>query len=119
MSATAVVFFCHGSRDPGWRAPFERIVDEYRRAHPGRAAHLAFLELMTPGLPEAIDRCVADGHRDLRIVPLFLAPGAHTERDLPALVAAARERWPGLTVRIESTLMESASVRAAVLESLG
>ncbi len=118
MSVKAVVFFCHGSRDPGWRAPFERVVDDYRRAHPDRAAHLAFLELMSPRLPEAIERCVEEGCDDLRIVPLFLAPGAHTERDLPALVADARARWPALSVSIGSTLMESAAVRAAVLGSL-
>lgn len=118
MSVEAVIFFCHGSRDAGWRAPFERIVEDFRRAHPARFARLAFLELMEPRLPEAIDRCAGDGATHLRIVPLFLAPGAHTERDLPALVAEARERWPALQVRIEPTLMASDAVRAAVLRSL-
>lgn len=118
MHADAVIFFCHGSRDANWRAPFERIVEDFQSAQPGRIARLAFLELMEPRLPEVLDRCVTEGATRLRIVPLFLAPGAHTERDLPALVAEARERWPTLQVRIEPTLMASEAVRAAVLRSL-
>ena len=111
----AIVFFCHGSRDAGWREPFDRIVDECRARAPQRRCELAFLELMAPSLPEVIDRLAADGLTAIRIVPLFLAPGAHTRRDLPALIAQARQRWPGLTLTADATLTELPGVRAAIV----
>ena len=111
----AVVFFCHGSPDPGWRAPFDAILASFRARHPGRRAALCFLERMTPGLPDTIDTLVADGVRRIRVMPLFLAPGAHTRRDLPAMLDEARGRWPGLAISAGATLAEDPALQAAIV----
>lgn len=111
----AIVFFCHGARAATWRAPFERIVADFRAAQPGRRVELAFLELMSPSLPEAIDRLANEGAQAIHVVPLFLAPGSHTREDLPELLAAARTRWPGVTFTSTSTLTESPQIRTAIL----
>ena len=114
-----VVFFCHGSRDARWREPFDRIVAAFRQRHPGREVQLAFLELMQPPLPEVLDTLAASGHREIDVVPLFLAPGAHTNEDLPALVSAARSRWPGLCVTVAPTLTEAPQITAAIIALAG
>ena len=111
----AIVFFCHGARAASWRAPFDRIVDDFRAQQPGQRVELAFLELMTPSLPEVIDRLARQGIRAIRVVPLFLAPGSHTREDLPALLADARSRWPDIVFESTSTLTESAPIRAAIV----
>lgn len=113
--AGATVFFCHGSRSPAWREPFERLLDEYRQAHPGRVARLAFLELMTPGLPEVLVELADAGCDDVVVHPLFLAAGAHTRDDLPRLVAEAVGARPALRVRVTEPLLESARLRAALI----
>ncbi|MGE3923459.1 MAG: sirohydrochlorin chelatase [Lautropia sp.] len=115
----ACVFFCHGSRDPAWRVPFDRLVAEQRARQPAVRTEIAFLELMAPSLPETLDALAADGCDEIAIVPLFLAPGAHTRVDLPALADAAQRRWPRLQLRIMPTLLESPAVRAAVLAGFG
>lgn len=115
---SAVVFFCHGSRDPGWRLPFDRLVAEQRRRAPEVAVELAFLELMAPDLPTVLDRLADQGRTRIRIVPLFLAGGRHTRQDLPALVDAARARWPGLQVRVDAPLLEQPMMRTALLDAL-
>jgi sirohydrochlorin cobaltochelatase len=114
----AIVFFCHGSRDPAWRTPFESLAVDYRSRFPGTPVRLAFLELMSPTLPDVLAELVAAGIDDVRVVPLFLAPGAHTRRDLPALVAQACERWPALKVAVAPTLLESDLLRSAVVDAL-
>jgi len=113
------VFFCHGSRSADWREPFELLASEYRERFPGVRVRLAFLELMPPGLPELLAEEAAAGTAALRIVPLFLAPGTHTSRDLPALVADAMRQWPQLAIRVEPTLLESAALRRAIATGLG
>jgi sirohydrochlorin cobaltochelatase len=115
----ATVFFCHGSRNPGWREPFERLLEEFRQANPRRAARLAFLELMTPTLPQALAELAAAGHDVIEIHPLFLAGGAHTRVDLPALVAEATRDRPGLRVTVGAPLLESPRIRAALVAALG
>jgi sirohydrochlorin cobaltochelatase len=111
----AIVFFCHGARAASWREPFERIVADFRAARPGQRAELAFLERMSPSLPEVIERLAGEGVAAIRVVPLFLAPGSHTREDLPALLAAVGARWPSLDLSSTSTLTESPQIRAAIV----
>lgn len=118
QDSPARILFCHGSRDPAWRAPFEVLLEEHRRRFPALQVRLAFLEMMTPSLPEAIDELSGAGCGSISIDPLFLAPGAHTRVDLPALVSAARERWPRLPITIASSLLESPAMRKAIIDSL-
>jgi sirohydrochlorin cobaltochelatase len=117
-SYQATVFFCHGSRNPDWRAPFDALVADYRRRLPEQRVCLAFLELMSPTLPEVLADLAGTGLDRIRVVPLFLAPGAHTSRDLPALVAQTLEQWPALQVEVGPTLFESPALRTAVIDAL-
>ena len=114
----ATIFFCHGSRNPQWRVPFESLAADYQRRFPEQPVRLAFLEMMSPTLPEVLAELAATGVGSVRVVPLFLAPGAHTTRDLPALVAQARDQWPALQVDVAPTMLESEPLRAAVVDAL-
>ncbi len=114
----ATVFFCHGSRSSDWRAPFDLLAADYQQRFPEHRVRLAFLELMGPTLPEVLADLASGGDGPVRIVPLFLAPGAHTQRDLPALLARAGEQWPGLTIEVHSTLLESDALRSAIVASI-
>ena len=103
---TAVVLFAHGSRDPLWRAPIDAVAREMQQQAPAVSVRCAFLELMTPGLPEAVDELVAQGHPTIRIVPMFLGVGRHAREDLPALVEALRQRHPGLLLELQPAIGE-------------
>jgi sirohydrochlorin ferrochelatase len=71
---------------------------------------------MAPALPEVIDELATDLCDDIRIVPLFLAPGSHTERDLPALLHESLERWPELRFHVEPTLTEREAFHEAIVD---
>ena len=103
---TAVVLFAHGSRDPLWRAPIDAVAREMQQQAPAVSVRSAFLELMTPGLQEAVDELVAQGHPTIRIVPMFLGMGRHAREDLPALVEALRQRHPGLLLELQPAIGE-------------
>ena len=95
---TGVVLFAHGSRDPEWAAPFRAIERRLATAKPDAQVALAFLELMEPKLPEAVDRMVAAGCGRITIAPLFMAQGAHLKRDLARLIDDANARHPGVQI---------------------
>lgn len=112
----AIVLFCHGARRAGWREPFDHLRHELAGRTPGVRVELAFLEFMQPGLADTLDRLGRDGAARVLVVPVFLAPGSHSRQDLPALLDQARGRWPAMTIDSRPTLMESAPLRAAVID---
>lgn len=95
---SAVILFAHGSRDPLWRASIDAVAARLHAMAPAVPTACAFLELMTPTLDEAVDALVRGGARQIRVLPLFLGVGRHAREDLPALLAAARARHPGVRI---------------------
>jgi sirohydrochlorin ferrochelatase len=83
---TGIVVFAHGSRlEPANEAV--RVVARQLAAAGGfTAVETAFLELGEPGLEGAVKALVAQGFRDILVVPYFLTLGIHLERDLPRII---------------------------------
>lgn len=112
----AIVLFAHGARNPDWAKPILAIRDAMLERAPQVMVEAAFLEFISPQLPEIVDSLVAAGHKTITIVPMFMAQTGHTKRDLPALLDAAMERHPGLTIHLATPIGEAAGVVAAIAE---
>jgi sirohydrochlorin cobaltochelatase len=110
----ALVLFAHGARAAGWAAPFQRLRDLTAARRPDCAVSLAFLELMTPSLPDEVGAQVALGARDVTIVPVFLGQGGHLLRDLPLLLDQLRASHPQVTFRTVPAVGEDPGVLAAM-----
>lgn len=110
----AVVLFAHGARDPEWARPVRRIAAMISGEVPAMPVEVAFLEFMSPGLDEAIDRVVADGAGQVRVVPVFLAEGGHLKRDVPVLIDAARARHPDCLIDLARAVGEDEGVARAM-----
>jgi sirohydrochlorin cobaltochelatase len=109
-----VVLFAHGSRDPRWAEPFERLRDKVVAQRPDAIVCLAFLELMTPSLADAVAALVSQGCDDVSVVPVFLGQGGHVRRDLPVLADACRSAHPGITLRLSAAVGEDDTVLQAL-----
>jgi sirohydrochlorin cobaltochelatase len=96
---SAIVLFAHGSRDPEWARPFRALRARLEQRLPGTPIELAFLERMTPTLPEAIGALADRGIERITVVPLFMAQGNHLRLELPQIVARACADNPGVLVR--------------------
>jgi sirohydrochlorin cobaltochelatase len=90
---TAIVIVAHGSRAAAANDAHHALCDELAE-RTGRTIVPAFLEIAEPNIPDALAAALADGHREVAVLPHFLAPGNHTTRDIPALVEAARAAHP-------------------------
>jgi sirohydrochlorin ferrochelatase len=53
-------------------------------------------------------RCVEAGASRVVVAPYFLSRGRHIQEDIPALVAAAQEQFPGITCSIADPIGEQA-----------
>jgi sirohydrochlorin cobaltochelatase len=111
-----LILFAHGSRDPQWIHPFQRLAARVRaRAH-GVEVRLAFLESIAPDLAAATDELIGTGAKSIRIVPIFLGQGGHARSDLPALVDSLRQRHPSADIRSAAAVGEDDAVIEALVD---
>ena len=80
------------------------------------AVQLAFLELMSPSVENAVFDLVQQGVRDIRIVPLFFGVGKHIAEDLRNIIDAAQMAHPDVVIQIMPALGQSDWMRQAMAE---
>jgi sirohydrochlorin cobaltochelatase len=110
-----LVLVAHGSRDPEWARPFERIAAILHDKLPALAIGLAFLE-HGPSLEEVVAALVAKGAGSIRVVPVFFGRGGHVKDDLPRLVAAAARS--DVKLRLDPSIGEQPQVIEAIASAI-
>lgn len=117
MGTHGMILFGHGARDARWQEPFQRLAAKLAAAR-GDAGPvgLAFLELMTPSLPDAIATQATAGCDTITVIPVFFGQGGHVRRDLPALIAQCQSEHPGVRLRCAGAVGEDDAVLDAIVQ---
>lgn len=116
MPRRAMILFAHGARSAAWAAPFERLRALTQTRLPDTDVSLAFLELMSPRLPERTAELAAAGVTDITLVPVFLGQGGHVLRDLPLMVDQLRIDHPQLRITVATAVGEAPAVLNAMAD---
>jgi sirohydrochlorin ferrochelatase len=114
----ALIIVDHGSRREEAHEHLEWIAARVRVLRADLPVYVAHLELAAPSIQEAIDRCVADGAREIWVHPLFLGPGRHLSEDVATLVEAAASRHAGLSTRITRAVGQVPDLAELILSTL-
>jgi sirohydrochlorin ferrochelatase len=101
---TGIIVFAHGSRIEPANEAVRKAAAELARAGEYANVEAAFLELGRPDIEEAADLLVARGMQRLVIVPYFLTPGMHLERDLPVLVDRISKKNRNIQILVTESL---------------
>lgn len=109
-----ILLFAHGARDPEWARPFERIRDRVRASRPEFPIALAYLDIMSPTLEEAVDSLVQEGASSITVFPLFMAQGGHLKQDLPRMLEAIRSSHPHVPLSLQTSIGEVPDILAAI-----
>ena len=109
-----LVLFAHGSRDPEWARPLEAIRERVRQSRPEYPIELAYLDMMSPTLEEAVGSLVEQGALAVTVFPLFLAQGGHLRLDLPRLLDAIRTKHPHIPIALEPAVGDVPEIREAI-----
>ncbi len=97
IQKVGVVVVDHGSKRAESNEALLAVVENFVQSAPYVTVEPAHMELATPTIATAFDRCVSRGAEWVIVHPFFLLPGRHWSQDIPALVAKAAEKHP--TVR--------------------
>jgi sirohydrochlorin ferrochelatase len=101
---TGIIVFAHGSRIEPANQAVRSAAADLARLGDCPIVEAAFLELGRPSLEEAADLLVARGVERIVIIPYFLTPGMHLERDLPALVERISNRNKNIQIHVTASL---------------
>jgi sirohydrochlorin cobaltochelatase len=117
-----LVLLAHGSKDPLWRVPFERIVDAVQGQSEETKVRLAYMQFVEPTLMDVARECVGQQVWHLRILPVFLSTGVHLTTDVPEQVNRVKEQFPQLEVEVLAPVGEdprfAGLIQQIVIETL-
>ena len=84
---TGVMLLSHGSRLPDGKEVIEAYKKMYQEEFPDIPVEYGFMEIRKPGIPETINKLTSENDLEkIIVVPVFVAHGLHTKRDIPGLL---------------------------------
>jgi sirohydrochlorin cobaltochelatase len=113
---SAIILFGHGARAPSWALPFQRLQTILQARLPQHHVGLAFLEFMTPNLPELVRSYVELGVEKIQITPIFIGQGGHVLKDLPILIEQLSLEFPHLELNLVAAVGEDDLVLQAIAD---
>lgn len=111
---TGYIVFAHGSSVEAANEAVRRAAAEAARRGGWEHFTAAYLGGGRPDLGEAAAELARQGVERIVVIPYFLTPGLHLERDLPALVASAAR--PGLEIEVTEPLDGHPALIEALVE---
>ena len=112
---TGILLFAHGSPVEDANRGVRELAARIEAAGPFRYVRAAFLDGGQPNLLDGVMQAAAAGLDRLVIIPYFLTVGLHLRRDLPKLVAAAKETHPNFDIVVGQSLEGHPSMPSLIL----
>lgn len=103
-ATTGVVIVDHGSRREASNDMLLEVVRRYTQETQYSIVEPAHMELASPTIADAFDSCVARGATRVVIMPYFLLPGRHWDKDIPHLAQEAAKKHPGVSHLVTAPL---------------
>ncbi len=84
---TGILLLSHGSRLDDGEEVIKAYKEMYEEEFPEMPVEYGFMEIRKPGIPETIKKLTENNDLEkIIVVPVFVAHGLHTKRDIPSLL---------------------------------
>ena len=84
---TGILLLSHGSRLDDGEEVIKAYKEMYAEEFPEIPVEYGFMEIRKPGIPETIKKLTSENDLEkIIVVPVFVAHGLHTKRDIPGLL---------------------------------
>ncbi|ACX72387.1 cobalamin (vitamin B12) biosynthesis CbiX protein [Methanocaldococcus vulcanius M7] len=82
----ALVLVGHGSRLPYSKELLVNLAEKIKEKNLFPIVEIGMMEFNEPTIPEAVKKAIDQGAKKIIVVPVFLAHGIHTTRDIPKML---------------------------------
>ena len=87
----ALVLVGHGSRLPYSKELLIKLAEKVKEKNLFPIVEIGLMEFNEPTIPQAVKKAIERGAKKIIVVPVFLAHGIHTTRDIPRLLGLIDE----------------------------
>jgi sirohydrochlorin cobaltochelatase len=108
----------HGSRRTEVALQFTAMVGRVAGRIAGAQVLPAFFSLGEPTLADQVRELVLRGCARIVIMQYFLYNGVHIEQDIPQMISALREDFPGVEFVIQPTLQDDPALERLLVDRL-
>ncbi|WNY24668.1 hypothetical protein MsAc7_01920 [Methanolapillus millepedarum] len=81
----------HGSKLPYSKQLLVDVADKVKTSGQFQNVEIGLMEFNEPTIPQSLKKIIADGTKRIIVVPVFLAPGTHTEKDIPRMLGILKD----------------------------
>lgn len=89
----AVIYLAHGSQRSAANEKFVDFIKKAMQHSPISIQAYGFMEHAEPSIAQAIESCIEQGAKRMKVIPVFLLPGIHANVDIPIELG----RYPDIT----------------------
>lgn len=91
MTTETLLLVGHGSKLPYSKQLLTDIAEKVKARNEYDAVEIGLMEFNEPSIPDALKKIIESGSKKIIVVPVFLAPGTHTEKDIPRILGLLKE----------------------------
>ncbi|MCL2141771.1 MAG: sirohydrochlorin nickelochelatase [Methanimicrococcus sp.] len=81
----------HGSKLPYSKELLVDLADKIRVRNEFENIEIGLMEFNEPTIQQGLQKAIDNGSKRIIVVPVFLAPGVHTNRDIPQILGLLNE----------------------------
>lgn len=100
----AILLLGHGSKAKEANDTLRAVAGALRAREGYGCVQAAFLQIEAPDFQEGFAEIASKGFDDIIVMPYFLYMGLHVQQDLPEEIVKAKEKFPGINVRLARSL---------------
>lgn len=101
---TGILILAHGSRRKETEDVLAAVVAKVKSYVAVDLLETAFLQFSEHDLEQGLERLIARGATEIRVIPYFLFSGVHIREDIPAALEEFKERHGNVRITLEPTL---------------
>ena len=106
----AVLLVSHGSHSSKTKEEVVSLVEVLKQKTGIKILEFAFLEIETPAIPAGLDICVQKGATQVIVLLNFLNSGRHVNKDIPAIVQEAQNKYPKVKFSISQPIGQHSKI---------
>ncbi len=111
---STLIMLAHGSKDPCWRVPLDRIGDRAQRNFGRDSVRVAYLRFISPSLPEVIEDLLSRRVHQFRVLPLFLSHEERVTDEVPELLQSLCHKYAAVEIELLPAINEDPSFQRLI-----